>query len=258
MPWNSEIYNKFKDIRFQPFYDLIGFIQPAAHMKVVDLGCGTGEQTAILAQRFPGADLLGVDASAEMLEKSEGLAGNRLKFRRGNMEAVAAAPETWDLVFSNAALQWSDDHEVLFPALIKRLNPAGQFAVQMPVQDANTLNQLLCALTQESTFRKFLKGWSRSSPVLSMDAYTRILFDAGLQNLQVIQKVYPIIAADHETLFNFIAGSALIPYLERLDPDQKALFVAAYRERIRQAFPKLPAVYAFKRLLIYGRKSDVC
>ncbi|OMQ13088.1 methyltransferase domain-containing protein [[Flexibacter] sp. ATCC 35103] len=255
MPWNPEIYNKFKNIRYQPFYDLAEFIEPINGMKAIDLGCGTGEQTAILADKFKDADFLGVDSSVEMLEQSKALETDNLHFRKATTEETIASGEKWDLIFSNAALQWSNDHETLFTELIKLVNPKGQFAVQMPVQPENILNKILADLVDEEPFKSYLKGYKRDSPVLSIDNYAQILFDGGLEELQILQKVYPIIANDHEKLYNFISGSALIPYIERLEGEQKALFIQIYKERIAAHFPKLPAIYSFKRILLYGRKG---
>ncbi|URC11297.1 methyltransferase domain-containing protein [Flavobacterium sp. B183] len=255
MPWNPEIYNKFKNIRYQPFYDLASFIQPVKGMKAIDLGCGTGEQTAILSNQFEEAYFLGVDSSPEMLEQSKSLETDRLHFRKATTEETIESGEKWDLIFSNAALQWSDNHEMLFTRLLQQLTPKGQFAVQMPVQTENKLNKILLELVQEEPFVSFLKGFKRESPVLSIDEYTQILFDGGLEDLQVQQKVYPIIAKDHETLFNFISGSALIPYAERLEGEEKVLFIETYKKRIAEGFSKLPAIYSFKRLLLYGRKT---
>lgn len=255
MPWNPEIYNKFKNIRYQPFYDLAGFIQPVKGMKAIDLGCGTGEQTAILADKFKEANFLGVDSSAEMLEKSKSLEMDNLHFRNATTEETLTSGEKWDLIFSNAALQWSNDHETLFAELIQLVNPKGQFAVQMPVQPENKLNKILLELVGEEPFKSYLKVYKRDSPVLSIDEYAQILFDGGLQELQILQKVYPIIANDHETLYNFISGSALIPYIERLKGEEKALFIKTYKERIAEHFPKLPAIYSFKRILLYGKKG---
>lgn len=255
MPWNPENYNKFKNIRYQPFYDLIDFIKPVNGMKAIDLGCGTGEQTAILADKFKEADFLGVDSSAEMLDQSKALESDNLHFRKATTEETLASGEKWDLIFSNAALQWSNDHETLFTALIDLVNPKGQFAVQMPVQPENKLNVILAELVEEEPFKSYLKGYKRDSPVLSIDEYAQILFDGGLEDIQILQKVYPIIANDHETLYNFISGSALIPYIERLDGYEQELFIKTYKERIAAYFPKLPAIYSFKRLLLYGRKG---
>ena len=255
MPWNPEIYNKFKNIRYQPFYDLIDFIKPMESMKAIDLGCGTGEQTAILADKFPNANFLGVDSSDEMLEQSKSLETVNLHFKKATTEETIESGEKWDLIFSNAALQWSNDHEILFPKLIELVNPKGQFAVQMPVQPENKLNKILSELIDEEPFKSYLNGFKRNSPVLSIDDYAQILFDGGLEDIQIMQKVYPIIANDHDTLYNFISGSALIPYIERLDGDERALFIKTYKERIVAGFPKLPAIYSFKRILLYGKKA---
>lgn len=255
MPWNPEIYNKFKNIRYQPFYDLIDFIKPMESMKAIDLGCGTGEQTAILADKFPNANFLGVDSSDEMLEQSKSLETANLHFKKATTEETIESGEKWDLIFSNAALQWSNDHEILFSELIGLLNPKGQFAVQMPVQPENKLNKILSELIDEEPFKSYLNGFKRDSPVLSIDDYAQLLFDGGLEDIQIMQKVYPIIANDHDTLYNFISGSALIPYIERLDGEERALFIKTYKERIAAEFPKLPAIYSFKRILLCGKKA---
>jgi trans-aconitate 2-methyltransferase len=255
MPWNPEIYNKFKNIRYLPFYDLTAYIKPAKAMKAIDLGCGTGEQTAILADKFKEANFLGVDSSAEMLEKSKLLETENLHFRQSTINDILESDEKWDLIFSNAALQWEDDHNSLFPKLITLINPQGQFAVQMPSQKENILNEILLELVGEEPFATYLKGWKRISPLLSIDEYAQILFDEGLEDIQILQKVYPIIAQDHDTLYDFISGSALVPYMERLNEEQKEIFTNAFKERIATHFPKLPALYAFKRILLYGRRS---
>src|SRR6218665_1681617 len=254
MPWNPEVYNKFKNVRNQPFFDLAEFISPENMQTAIDLGCGTGEQTALLSERFKQAVFLGIDASEEMLSKSKIFQNEKLRFEKLTTEEMIASGQKWDLVFSNAALQWSDDHEKLFPELIGLVNENGQFAVQMPVQPDNILNQILLELAQEEPYSGFLSGWKRESPLLCMDDYAQIMFDGGLQDLQIIQKVYPIVADNHQTLYEFISGSALIPYIEKLQAAERALFIAEFKKRISAKFPKLPCIYAFKRLLLYGRK----
>ncbi|WP_294321094.1 methyltransferase domain-containing protein [uncultured Chryseobacterium sp.] len=254
MPWNPEIYNQFKNIRFQPFFDLADLITGSKAMKAIDMGCGTGEQTAILAEKFPQSNFSGIDSSPEMLEKADNLQHDRLRFKQMSTEEVLQSDERWDLIFSNAALQWSDRHEKLFPKLISKLNPDGQLAVQMPYQPGNVLNQILSGLASEEPFSSQLNGWNLHSPVLTLDEYARILFDNGIGELNLFQKVYPIIAEEHKILFNFISGSALIPYLERLTEDQQTIFTTEFNRRIAKAFPKLPAIYSFKRILMYGRK----
>ncbi|QES87877.1 methyltransferase domain-containing protein [Rhizosphaericola mali] len=255
MPWNPEKYNQFKNIRFQPFFDLSELIQSDGLKTAVDLGCGTGEQTKILSEKFENTQFIGIDASAEMLVKSKNLESDNLHFKQKMTEDFIQEGNKFDLIFSNAALQWSDNHGKLFPQLLNLVNINGQFAVQMPMQGDNILNQLLLLLADEEPFKTYLKGWRRDYPLLSIDHYTNILFEAGLERINVMQKVYPIIANDVETLFEFISGSALIPYCERLSEMQRKEFTKAFKDKIVQAFPKFPAIYAFKRILMYGRKS---
>lgn len=255
MPWNPEIYNKFKDIRFKPFVDLMELIKPIDSGNAIDLGCGTGEQSIFLAEKFKQIDFLGVDSSAEMLAKSKEYVIENLHFEQSTNEGIANSDKKWDFIFSNAALQWSDNHEELFSKLINLLNSGGQFAVQMPVQNENRLNQILHQLVSEEPFKSYLKNWKRNSPVLSMDQYAQIMFDGNLEDIQIMTKVYPIIAKNHDELFDFISGSALIPYMELLEEDQKKLFVIEYKKRIAENFPKLPAIYAFKRIFLYGVKA---
>lgn len=254
MPWNPTVYNQFKDIRFKPFYDLSELVTADKIEHAVDLGCGTGEQTAILSEQFSQATFLGVDSSAEMLSKSHQLETERLKFRQSSVENFLAEPKTWDLIFSNAALQWLEDHQVLFPKIISKLNDGGQLAIQMPYQQENILNKILFELSMEEPYRSYLKGWNRASSVLDIDSYAQLLFDNGLDQLNLSLRVYPLIAPDAETLYNFIAGSALIPYIEHLEEEKKPLFVAAFKTRIKKHFVKFPAIYSFKRILLYGRK----
>lgn len=254
MNWNPEIYNQFKDIRYQPFYDLMNFITPEEHQNAIDIGCGTGEQTFILANQLKNAQFLGVDSSEAMLAESKQFVQKRLSFKQATTEDVLESKQKWDLIFSNAALQWSNQHDKLFPKLIALLNPHGQMAIQMPMQSDNVLNQLLLELVDEQPFKSYLNGWKRESPLLSIDEYATIMFHAGLTHMQIIQKVYPIIAEHAQDLLDFISGSALIPYIDRLKGDQKEEFIAEYKKRIDLKFTTFPAIYPFKRLLLYGRK----
>ena len=254
MPWNPDIYNQFKTIRYQPFFDLMGMISDEDMKTAVDIGCGTGEQTSIMSDRFDTAAFLGIDASKDMLEESKPFANSRLQFKNTTIANFVVDESAWDLIFSNAALHWENHHEALFPKLISKLNDGGQFAVQMPVQNENMLNQLVLDLIQEQPFSDFLNGWKITSPVLPMDDYAQLMFDNGLTDIQVVKKVYPIIADSPKTLFDFISGSALIPYMERLSESQQKLFVSEYKSRIENAFKQFPAMYAFKRILLYGRK----
>ena len=126
----------------------------------------------------------------------------------------------------------------------------------MPVQKENLLNKILITLAQEKPFVDYLNGWKRESPMLSIDQYAQVMFVNGLHNIQIIEKVYPIIADEPEKLFDFISGSALIPYLEKMSECVQEQFVNEYKIRIEKGFEMFPAIYAFKRLLLYGSKME--
>lgn len=251
MAWDPEKYDEFKSERFKPFFDLIDLIEDKPDMKVVDLGCGTGELTHMLAERLINPDVKGIDSSKEMLEKAKQY--SNITFEQKPIEKQIKTGEKWDLVFSNAALQWVDDHYKLLPKIISTLNNDGQLIIQMPAQNENILNQILLELVGEEPFSTALKHWKRISPVLSMDDYAQILFENNGSKITIYQKVYPIIATTQNELYEFISGSALVPYFERLDAATKNRFISEFKKRIKLKFKKLPALYAFKRLIIYAQ-----
>ncbi|MET0463227.1 MAG: methyltransferase domain-containing protein [Chitinophagaceae bacterium] len=255
MPWNPDVYNQFKQIRYKPFFDLMSLIVDKEMKNAVDIGCGTGEQTSILSRKFEHTDFLGIDSSAEMLAESRQFVKANLHFKSSTIEEFADADTGWDLIFSNAALQWSDDHAELFSKLISKLNPGGQFAVQMPFQKENVLNELLLQLVKEDPFAGKLNGFVRNSPVLTVDEYAKILFRSGLKELDISLKVYPIIAENETELYDFISGSALVPYMEKLKNEEQELLKAEFVQRIKTSFEPFPSVYAFKRLLLYGIRN---
>jgi len=250
MPWDPDKYNEFKSLRYKPFFDLAGLITDKPSITVIDLGCGTGELTDIVAQKLTMPIVKAIDSSAEMLEKAKGF--KDIFFEQKTIEQQIATGEQWDLVFANASVQWVDNHEELFPKIIKTINKGGQLAIQMPCQNDNILNKILIDLVQEEPWTEALQGYLRLYPVLSIDEYAQLLFKNGGENITIYQKVYPQVAASHDELYEFIAGSALVPYFERLKGRVKEAFIVAYKERIEKEFPVLPALYAFKRIIMHA------
>ena len=253
MTWNPNIYNQFKAERYAPFYDVLSIIEIKPNLKVVDLGCGTGELTNMLAEKLPNATVLGVDSSTEMLAEAKAFANNLLSFKQSSIEEQIANNQKWDLIFSNAAIQWVDHHQVLFPNIIKLLNPGGQIAIQMPSQTENALNQILDELVQEQPYKENLKGYHRISPVLKTDEYAQILFENGSKSMTVFEKIYPIIGQTYIDLYDFISGSALPPYLDKLAGEAKENFNSEYQSRIKTRFPQSPTLYPFKRIIIEAK-----
>lgn len=253
MAWNPDTYNQFKSERSAPFYDLLALLKVQPGLEVIDLGCGTGELTGKLADTVPGSNVLGVDSSEEMLGKSRQIGGSTLNFECISIENQLEKEQQWDVVFSNAALQWVPDHETLFPRIMTKIKPGGQLLVQMPSQHHNITNHLLNELATQGPFASVFAGWNRLSPVLELDHYAQLLFENGSKSMQVFEKIYPLILKDVDELLTWVSGTALIPYLERLPESLKAPFLENYKAVLASHFPKTPVFYPFKRTLIWAQ-----
>ena len=246
MPWNPERYHQFQQERSQPFVDLLQLVQRREGLRVIDLGCGTGELTRRLADALPGSDVLGLDSSPEMLAKAAQQARPGLRFERGTIETVEGA---WDLIFSNAALHWVEHHAALIPRLFSLLHPGGQVVVQVPSNFSHPSHTLIVETIREEPFAKAMGGWVRSAPVLSIEEYAQLLYGQGAVDITVFEKVYPHVLQDADAMADWTSGTALVPYFERLPQALHEPFMVRYRERLRQRFPTSPVFYAFRRTL---------
>jgi trans-aconitate 2-methyltransferase len=248
MEWDPQQYDKFRAAREAPFHDLAALIRGDAKMRVLDLGCGPGNITRLLAERFPDADIIGIDSSAAMLAKAAALAAPQLAFAQGTIEAFAdgGAPEgEFDLVFSNAALHWVQDHASLIPKLAARLTRRGQLAVQIPADDYNSVRAIFADVA----------GWRHELITLDIVAYAQLLYAAGLADLTVYEKIYPHILADADAVLEWAKGTALLPYLERLPPAQHAPYLDEVRRRLHARYPERPVFFPFRRIIFYGRRT---
>ena len=250
MPWNPDLYHKFQTERAAPFYDLLALVDVRPHLKVIDLGCGTGELTSQLADALPDSDLTGLDSSSQMLDKAASFSRPGLVFTQGDQSQLT---DSWNLIFSNAALQWSENHTELIPALFNRLNPGGQIAVQIPSNHNHISHQIYRETANEELFKFVLNGFQRYAPVLSIDDYARIFFNCGAENIVVFEKIYPHVLKDSDAVVEWISGTALVPYFERLG-EHKDAFVQSIREKMRAAMPDSPVFYPFRRILFSARK----
>lgn len=253
MAWNPDTYNKFKSERFAPFYDSLNLITIRAGIDVIDLGCGTGELTRKLADALPESKVLGVDFSQEMLNDSKAFGNEQVHFELRTIEEQVNLDTKYDLVFSNAAIQWVYSHEELLPKIIAMVKPGGQLVIQLPNQNQNLSNLILDELATEEPFCTALQNWTRNSPVLDIERYAQILFENDSQQMTVFEKIYPLVLKDSDALFDWVSGTALIPYIERLSGETKEQFIAAYKERLKERFPKSPVFYPFKRIIMEAK-----
>jgi len=250
MPWDPKQYHKFQAERSAPFFDLLALVEKRPNLKVVDLGCGTGELTRQLVEALPNSDVTGIDSSAQMLEKAATFADSGLRFEQGDQARLTGE---WDLIFSNAALQWSENHAELIPRLYGRLAPGGQIAVQVPSNHNHISHQIYRETASEEPFQSVLQGFQRYAPVLSIDEYARLFFAWGAENIVVYEKIYAHVLEDSDAVVEWISGTALVPYFERLGEYQEE-FVHTIRAKMRLALPDQPVFYPFRRTLFSARK----
>ena len=256
-PWNPSQYEKFLQEREQPFFDLLALIRPAAEMRVVDLGCGTGKLTRELHTRLAARETVGIDRSQRMLDASEAEARAGLRFEPGEIESFPSDGASYDLIFSNAALHWVEHHDALFERLVAALEPNGQLAVQMPAMHDEATHLVAYELIGEEPFRSACGGWHKPQPVLAPDAYARLLFNLGVRAPSVRLIVYPHVLAAPDEVIEWVKGTLLAEYSRHLPPEVFERFLAAYRERLlAQLDQSRPYLFPFKRILIWGQRSD--
>jgi trans-aconitate 2-methyltransferase len=253
-PWDPGQYARFARERRQPFEDLCALLAPLDRPRVLDLGCGPGELTRALHERLGARETLGVDSSPAMLEKAAAHAGGGLRFQAGDAGRFDGGP--WDLVFSNAALQWVPDHEALWPRLAALVAPGGQLAVQVPNNDHHASHQVAAAVAREPPFREALTGFTRESPVLPPERYAELLFRLGFVERRVRLEVYGHLLASRDEVVEWVRGTTLTDYQRRLPTPLWPAFLERYRSRLAEALPdERPFLYTYRRLLIWGRRD---
>ena len=246
MTWDPECYCKFQKERFEPFTDLLKLVIIKAGLDLVDLGCGTGEITDKLASRLPGSNVLGIDSSPEMLSRAKRFERPGLSFKLCSIEDISGR---WDLIFSNSALHWVENHKELIPKLFSQLKSGGQIVVQFPSNHHHPTQTVLKEVAGEKPFKEAFGRWVRNSPVLSISEYAESLYESGGKDIAIFEKVYPHLLNDVDAIVNWMRGSVLIPYLDRLPAELHENFIEAYRERLLERWPKGPVFFSYRRIL---------
>ena len=254
--WNPDQYGRFQQEREQPFLDLLALIQPAPFMRVVDLGCGQGYLTRRLHDVLHAPDTTGLDRSARMLEVARrDPIPTGLRFEAGTIESFAA-DGAYDLIFSNAAFHWVEDHPALIHRLFTALRPGGQLAFQVPAMHHAVSHALPDELARTEAFAAAFGDWKRPQPVLEPEEYARVLYRTGFAQPKVRLVIYPHVLASRDEVVDWMKGSLLTEYEKHLTPDQFANFTAAYRDHLLpQLEPDRPYLFPFKRILCWGRKA---
>jgi len=256
--WNPDVYERYKTYRDRPALDLMVQIprdlDPA---EIWDLGCGTGEHTAVLAARHLDANVHGLDSSREMLAKARARDA-QVEWVEGDIAGFAptVAP---DLIFTNAALQWLPDHGRLFPRLAATLAPGGVFACQMPSASDAIHHQLVREVAAAGPWAKLAANARVISPTASLDSYYEWLSPV-CGGIDLWTTSYLHVLEGDDPVLDWISGSGLRPYLDALEfePDLKLGFVEAMGQRLSRAFPMRPdgvTLFPFKRLFMVARRG---
>jgi trans-aconitate 2-methyltransferase len=251
--WDPAQYERFSDERSAPFFDLLALVEPCGGGGVVDLGCGTGELTRVLHERTGASATLGIDSSEAMLARSKPHARDGLSFELEDIADWMPA-EPLDLVFSNAALHWVDDHQELFARLTAALRPGGQLAVQVPANHDHASHLVAERVASEEPFREALGGYVRRSPVCAPELYAVLLERLGYASQHVRTQVYLHMLPEPAAVVDWVKGTLLTDYKRRLPDVIYDDFLARYRELLlAELGDDRPFHFTFKRLLLWGR-----
>jgi trans-aconitate 2-methyltransferase len=252
--WDPAKYLEFAGPRLQPALDLLARVRLPAPRVVYDLGCGAGNVTRLLADRWPAARITGVDGSAAMLSAAARNAPG-VGWVEADLQAWTA-PEPVELLFSNAALHWLDDHPALFPRLVRQLAPGGVLAVQMPRNHGAPSHSEMVAAAEAGPWRARLRPLLRSAPVAPPELYYAILAPHASQ-LEIWQTEYLHVLEGENPVVEWTRGSALRPLLEGLDEPDRGAFLADYASRIRAAYrPEADGrtLFPFRRLFLVATR----
>jgi trans-aconitate 2-methyltransferase len=254
--WDPAQYLRFSDERLRPALDLLAQVKLDAPARVVDLGCGAGNVTAILRQRFPDADILGVDGSEAMLAKARAAAPG-CRFMQGDFSTWTPDGPPPDLIYSNAALHWVGNHETLFPRLVSLLAPGGELAVQMPAMHDAPLRALQNQVAATGPWAEHLRDAGFARAILTSGAYYDLLRPL-VGALDLWETTYLHVLHGEDAAVEWAAGSSLRPFLDALPPDLRAGYRAAYAEAMRPHYPRRPdgaTLLPFRRQFIVAETS---
>ena len=255
MAWDPKTYLAFGAERTRPASDLLARIPLAAPNRVADLGCGPGNSTALLRARWPSAEIVGIDSSPEMLRdaRSSGVAA---RFIKGDI-ASWMPDEPFDVIFSNAVLQWLGDHEMLIPRLFSFVKPGGVFAFQVPRNYDEVCQVLVREAAADSRWAQQLQSvrdwWNGLVPERYYD-----LLAADARTVDLWETRYFHVLEGEDAIFRWMMGTSLRPFAAALASPTKEEFLEHYRKALAVAYRPRPdgkTIHRFLRLFLVAQRS---
>jgi trans-aconitate 2-methyltransferase len=248
MVWDPKLYMKFGAERTRPAAELLSRIFVETPKRVADLGCGPGNSTELLVARWPQADINGIDSSPEMLKDAQA-SGVKAKWELADV-AAWQPKEAFDVVYSNATLQWVPGHPKLLPRLMNAVAENGVFAFQVPRNFGAPSHQILYALAKEEKWAAKLANTGERAGALEPDEYYSIL-EPHARHIDIWETSYLQVMEGENAVYNWISGTGLRPFANALQGDAREAFLTEYRRRLNEAYPMRKSgktLFAFQRL----------
>ncbi|HEC14929.1 MAG TPA: methyltransferase domain-containing protein [Rhodospirillales bacterium] len=253
--WNPKRYLGFKTERLRPALDLLAGISLESPQSIFDLGCGPGNVTRLLAERWGLARISGIDSSAEMLATARSNPTGTIEWIKADL-AVWNPPPKSDLIFSNAALHWLDRHDELLPRLLGQLKPGGVLAVQMPANFSAPSHTLMAETARSGPWRERLEPFLRTEPVAEPEDYVAIL-NPLTSGLDIWRTEYQHLLEGENPVLDWLRGTALRPLLNALKESERDEFLGLLSARLRRVYPRRNdgvTVFPFRRLFIIATR----
>jgi len=247
--WDPKQYLRFKNERTQPSIDLVSRVRVDNPSTIIDIGCGPGNSTQVLHQRWPNAEITGLDNSSEMIETARRDYPNQ-KWLLSDASKLEL-DQTYDIVFSNAALQWIPDHDILIPRFFQMVNPRGSLAVQVPAIGESLFHKALLSVSLRERWSRFTSGCEDLLNYRTAEYYYNILFPLTSE-FDLWETTYHDVMASHGELIEWHKSTGMRPYLERLPDDgSRKEFEGEILTECKHSYPiqkDSKVLYPFKRI----------
>ena len=260
--WNPDLYNRFRRYRAEPFAEIVGRLKLRDNETIVDLGCGSGENTAELARRTPSGRVHGIDSSRAMIDAAEKLRGGldadlqqRLTFELRDIVQFRGDRQ-YSVIFSNAALQWVRGHREIFAACFYALVPAGRIVVQMPANENETAKLELSKLAAERPWSEMMNGVDESFRAPHPpERYREMLSEIGFADIDCYYRVFEHPMNSPAEIVQFYSSTGLRPFLDAIPSERHDEFLTALTRRYELAYGTTEKViFPFQRLFIWGTR----